>query len=257
MIFQNNYFIENSKATIIIVHGIAEHSGRYNELAEKFNNNGFDCITYDQLGHGKSSGKKGKIRSFHNHIDVLHDIVLKEKIRSNKKIFLLGHSMGGGVCNIYAVKYGDVDGIISVAAATETPKNAILLKYIGFWYLRFIGINVKIFDKKLAKDPNVLIKNKSDDLMLKYMYISLIGEMFIKGVRYLNKNINKFLIPVIYLHGTDDKIVDSHASKQMYQKIKSEDKSLKLYSGEFHEMLNDYNKDFIISDIFDWLNERL
>lgn len=256
MIFKKEYYINKPKATIIISHGIAEHSGRYEYVAKELNKNGYDVLTYDHIGHGKSSGKRGKIKSFHEHVDTLHKMVLLEKKRNNNKIFLLGHSMGGEVVNLYAIKYKDVSGIISIAAATKTPSNAKVLRYIGFWYLRFIGISPKIFDKHLAKDPNVLKHNKQDDLMLKKMYISLIGEMFVKGVKYIEKNYSEFKLPVIYLHGTSDKIVDPSASTRMFNKIKSEDKELKLYEGQLHEILNDYNKDDVIKDIVNWLDKR-
>ena len=68
MIYQKDYLIENSKATVIITHGIGEHSKRYEYLALKLNEHGFDVITYDNLGHGRSSGKRGKIKSFKEHI---------------------------------------------------------------------------------------------------------------------------------------------------------------------------------------------
>ncbi|MDY0277958.1 MAG: alpha/beta hydrolase [Acholeplasma sp.] len=257
MINKTIYNINNPLATIIIVHGIAEHSGRYERLAKEFNKEGYDVITYDHLGHGKSDGKRGKIKSFFDHVNVLHDIVLEEKKRTNNKIFLMGHSMGGGIVNIYAVTYQDVDGIISSSAATKTPKNAVFMKVTGFWFLRWLGLSTKMFDKHLAKDPNVLEKNKNDELMLKKIYVSLIGEMFIKGVKYLHKNIDAFQTPVLYLHGTDDKIVDASASKEMYRKLRNVDKEIKIYEGEFHEMLNDYNRETVLEDVKRWLKKRV
>lgn len=256
MIYKNSRYIKNPKATVIIVHGIAEHSGRYLELANILNNEGYDVLLYDQIGHGKSSGKSGKLKSFHNHIDVLNQIVLSEKARTNNKVFLLGHSMGGLVVNLYAIKYGDIDGIVSVAAATETPANMKLFKYIGFFYLRWLKINTKIFKDDLAIDPSIYLKNLEDPLMLDYMYISLLGEMFIKGVKYLNKHVKKFKTPVLYLHGTSDKIVDYHASLKMMDKISSTDKNIILYEGEYHEILNDFNKTRVYNDIIDWLNNQ-
>lgn len=256
MIFKNNYFIQNPTATIIIAHGIAEHSGRYEPLARILNDNGYDVITYDHLGHGKSSGARGKIKSFHDHIDTLNNIVSEEKNRTNNKIFLLGHSMGGGIVNLYAVKYKDVDGIISVAAATKTPSNAVVLKVIGFWYLRWVRLSTKMFDKHLAHDPNVVAVNKNDELMLKHFYLGLVGEMFVKGVKYLNKNINNYETPVIFLHGSKDKIVDVSASKEIFEKINVDNKTIKIYENEFHEMLNDYNKEIMIQDILDWLEKE-
>lgn len=256
MIYQKSYYINNPKATIIIVHGISEHSGRYKELALRFNEEGYDVLTYDHIGHGKSSGKRGKLKSFHKMIDILHSIVLKEKSRNNNKIFLLGHSMGGGVVNLYEAKYSNIDGIISSSAATNTPRELRLFKYIGFYLLRWVKISSKMFDDHLAKDPKVLENNKKDPLMLKFMYLSLLGEMFIKGVKYLHKNINNFNTPILYIHGTSDNIVDYKFSEYMYNNIKTKDKKLILYEGEYHEMLNDYNKEKVVSDILNWLNKR-
>lgn len=256
MIYQKSYYINNPKATIIIVHGISEHSGRYKELALRFNEEGYDVLTYDHIGHGKSSGKRGKLKSFHEMIDILHSIVLKEKSRNNNKIFLLGHSMGGGVVNLYEAKYSNIDGIISSSAATNTPRELRLFKYIGFYLLRWVKISSKMFDDHLAKDPKVLENNKKDPLMLKFMYLSLLGEMFIKGVKYLHKNINNFNTPILYIHGTSDNIVDYKFSEYMYNNIKTKDKKLILYEGEYHEMLNDYNKEKVVSDILNWLNKR-
>lgn len=257
MIYQKNYYIENPKATIIIVHGIAEHSGRYKSLSERLNNEGYDVVTYDHLGHGQSEGKRGRLKSFHNMIDVLHSIVLAERSRNNNKIFLLGHSMGGGVVNLYEAKYGDVDGIISSSAATNTPKGLRIFKYIGFYLLRWIKVSSSMFDKHLAKDPKVLENNKKDPLMLDYMYLSLLGEMFIKGAKYIHKNINNFKTPILYIHGTDDQIVDYRFSVNMYENIPTVDKEIILYEGEYHEMLNDYNKEKVTNDILNWLNKRV
>lgn len=257
MINFNKYYIDNPKGTIIIVHGIAEHSGRYLSLAKRFNNEGFNVLTYDHIGHGKSSGKRGKLKSFKDNINVLHEMVVGVKQEfPDGKVFLLGHSMGGGVVNLYAATYQDVDGIVSVAAATGTPRSANMLKYTGFWYLRWVRVNTKIFDNDLAKDPKVLELNKQDPLMLKYMYVSLIGEMFVKGIKYLNNNIENITAPIIYIHGTGDNIVNYHCSINMYNKIPSKDKELKLYDGEYHEILNDYNKEVVIKDIINWLNKR-
>ena len=229
MIFKILQTVDNPKGTVIIVHGIAEHSGRYLDLANRLNSEGYDVLRYDHLGHGKSSGKRGKIKSFMDHLNVLRNLVLEQKMRNDNKIFLLGHSMGGGIVNLYGVTYNDVAGIVSVAAASHTPNNTKALKYTGFWYLRWVRINTKIFDKHLAHDPNVLA---------------------------LNKDAKNFTVPVLYIHGTADNIVQHDASIKMYEKVNSKDKEIKLYDGEYHELLNDYNKDKPIQDIIDWLNKH-
>lgn len=246
--------INKQGKTVVIVHGIAEHSGRYKKVAKALNDNGYNVIRYDLRGHGLSSGSRGKIKSFHNHIDDLHLIVSDN--RNNDKIFLLGHSMGGLIVNLYAAKYGNVDGIISSGGANLTPKDAKILKYIGFWYLRWAKINSKRFDQGLSRDANVLKMKKDDILNLKYIYISLIGEMFVKGIKYLHQNINKITQPLLYLHGENDPIVTKEASIYMSKKIPSNDKTLKIYEGALHEILNEINQEEVINDIINWLDKH-
>ena len=96
--------VENAKATIIITHGIAEHSGRYQEITDVLNKEGFNVVRYDVRGHGQSQGRRGALKSYHQMIDDLHELVIEEKKNSDLKIFLIGHSMGGLIVNMYWVK---------------------------------------------------------------------------------------------------------------------------------------------------------
>lgn len=247
--------IDKSKPTVIIVHGIGEHSGRYLHVKNVLNKAGYNVVRYDQRGHGKSTYALGKLKSFHQMIDDLKLIVEDVKLDS-KKVFLLGHSMGGLVVNLYAAKYGDVSGIISSGAATKTPKNAKILKYIGFWYLRWLKVGTKNVVEGLSRDKEVAIKYENDPLVLNKFSISLIGEMFIKGAKYLHKNLNKINVPILYLHGEKDPIVPASNSKFMYQNISVNDKELIIYEGALHEIYNETNKEEVISDTIKWLNKH-
>src|SRR5690554_2734177 len=82
--------IDKSKPTVIIVHGIGEHSGRYLHVKNALNKAGYNVVRYDQRGHGKSTYPLGKLKSFHQLIDDLKLIVDEVKLDS-KKVFLLGH----------------------------------------------------------------------------------------------------------------------------------------------------------------------
>ena len=95
--------VADAKASIIITHGIAEHSGRYEEITKKLNDQGYSVIRYDLRGHGQSQGKRGALKSYHQFIDDLHVLVSEEKKANTKRIFLflIGHSMGGLIVNLY------------------------------------------------------------------------------------------------------------------------------------------------------------
>ncbi|MDL2292700.1 alpha/beta hydrolase [Acholeplasma sp. OttesenSCG-928-E16] len=253
-VFVQKDYVDNPKGTVIIVHGLAEHCGRYDHVVEALNKAQYDCLRYDHRGHGKSSGKRGKLKSFHNLVDDLHELVKLEKARS-KKVFLLGHSMGGSVVNIYDAKYHDVDGIISSAAATNTPEQAKILRKIGFWWLRWVSVKNELGDK-LSRDPNVVIEYESDPYNLRKYYLSLAGEVFVSGYRYLKKNYSNMIVPILYLHGKEDKIVDASFSTHMHLVVPAKDKEIILYEGAKHEIFNEINKEEVIADCINWLDRH-
>ena len=245
--------VENAKGTVIITHGIAEHSLRYDEVTAFLNTSGFNVVRYDLRGHGQSQGARGKLKSFHQMIDDLHEMVKIEREKAPKKLFLLGHSMGGLIVNLYAVKYGDVDGIISSAAPTDYIKDVLPLRIVGYRFLGFIKKKTDFADGRLSRIKKVEEDYNNDPFVLKAFYISLVGNMFVSGVRYLNKHIKNYQTPVLILHGEEDKIVPVSFSKQLLENIAVEDKELIVYPGCYHEILNDLDREKVMGNIKDWL----
>jgi acylglycerol lipase len=248
--------VEKPKGSVIITHGIAEHSGRYEEMTKLLNEQGFNVVRYDIRGHGQSQGPRGKLKSFHQTIDDLHVLVLEEKKLKPKKLFLLGHSMGGLIVNMYAVKYGQVDGIISSAASSYFIKDVLPLRIIPHQLLGWVPKKSNFADDQLSRIREVEDAYIQDPLNLKVFYISIVGEMMVSGVRYLNKNLQKYNLPVLFMHGGNDKIVPAQFSQRLYQSIPSKDKSIKIYDGAYHEIFNDLDKEKAFEDLIKWLLER-
>ena len=248
--------VENAKGTIIITHGIAEHSGRYEEVTTFLNNNGYNVIRYDIRGHGQTQGKRGKLKSYHEVIDDLHVLVSNEKQLNPKKIYLLGHSMGGLIVDMYAVKYGDVDGIISSAAPSNYLKDVFPIRIIGYKWLGFLSKKTDFSDGRLSRNKQVEIDYENDPLNLKHFYFSLVGNMFVSGVKYLNKHIRDYHTPVLIIHGEGDKIVPVSFSKRLYDLVAVEDKKIITYPDAYHEILNDLCKEQVMADIVAWLDQR-
>jgi len=247
--------VENAKASVIITHGIAEHSGRYNEITQKLNEAGYTVVRYDIRGHGQSQGKRGTLKSYHQTIDDLHAIVLDEKKRNPKKIFILGHSMGGLIVNMYGVKYKDIDGIISSAAPSNFIKDVLPFRFIGYRWLGFLSKKTS-FDNQLSRIKSVEEAYATDPLNLKKFHFSLAGNMFVGGVRYLNKNIEKYQAPVLIVHGGSDKVVPVEFSKRLIDIIPHSDKKLIIYPESFHEIFNDFDREKAFADVIEWLNEK-
>lgn len=246
--------VEKPKGTIIITHGIAEHSGRYDEITKKLNDEGYSVVRYDLRGHGQSQGKRGALKSYHQFIDDLHVFVSEEKKNGAKKIYLIGHSMGGLIVNLYAVKYPTtIDGIISSAAPTYFIKDVLPFRIIGYRWLGFMSKENDLSNDSLSRIKEVEIDYQKDPLNLKSYKFSLAGNMFVSGVRYLNKHLDRYQKPVLILHGDADKIVPAEFSSRLFNLIPHSDKTLKIYPNSYHEIFNDIDRELVFTDVLNWL----
>ncbi len=258
LFFIKNHEVDNPKASVIITHGIAEHSGRYEKLVDQLNTANYRVVRYDLRGHGQTEGPRGKLKNYMQPVEDLHEIVKHVKNEFPKiPTYLFGHSMGGLIVDMYGATYDDVDGIIASAAASHYVKDVKPFKIIGYKWLSFIKLKTNFADHKLSSIREVEEHYIKDPLNLKYYYISLAGGMMLGGVKYLNKHLNDFTTPVYILHGANDEIVPPQFSERFFDLIKSRDKKLKFYDQSLHEILNDVEQEEVRKDIIKWLDERV
>jgi len=248
--------VENPKGCVIITHGIAEHSGRYDEITEKLNQVGFNVVRHDLRGHGQSQGKRGALKSFHQFVDDLHELVVLEK-QKHDRVFLMGHSMGGLIVNLYAIKYGQISGIVSSAAPTHFIKDVMPFRFIGYHWLGFLKKKTNFADDQLSRIKAVEDAYIEDPLNLKNFCYSLAGEMFVGAVRYLNKNIELYQTPVLIIHGGNDKIVPQSFSKRFFDLLTIEDKEVIIYPENYHEIFNDLDREVVFKDVTRWLLKKV
>lgn len=257
LFFVKNHEVESPKATVILTHGIAEHSGRYSELVLSLNQAGYRVVRYDLRGHGQTEGARGKLKSYMQPVEDLHQLILNEKKEHDIPLYLFGHSMGGLIVLMYGVTYHDVDGIISSAAASYFVKDVAPFKFIGYKWLNWVKLKTNFADHKLSSIREVEERYIEDPLNLKYYYISLAGGMMLGGVSYLNKNLSKFNAPVLVLHGAKDEIVPPTFSQRFFDLINVDDKKIKFYNNSLHEILNDIEQDQVRNDIVAWLESEV
>lgn len=248
--------VPDARGSVIITHGIAEHSGRYDEITKELNKAGYSVVRYDLRGHGQSQGKRGALKSMNEPVEDLHALVMEEKKKKPKKIFLIGHSLGGLIVDLYGVTYKDTDGIISSAAPSYFVKDVLPLRILGFRWLGWMKKKTDFADDQLSRIKEVEEDYVNDPLNLKAFRFSIVGHLMVKGVRYLNRNVGNFMTPVLILHGEDDKIVPKTFSERFYDNIPTEDKKLIIYPGGYHEIFNDLDKKKVYADVIDWLDRR-
>jgi acylglycerol lipase len=226
--------VKNPKATVIITHGIAEHSGRYHKITKLLNDARYDVIRYDLRGHGQSAGARGELK---HHLDMVHDLhalVLDIK-KQDASIYLLGYSLGGLIVHMYAVTYQDVKGIIASGASTDYLKDILPFRFFGVKLLSFYSIKTNFADNKLSRIQSVETNYINDPLNLK-------------------KKIKNHQVPTLILHGKDDKIVPYTFAEDIFEKISAEDKKLCLYKNSYHEIFNDLDQELVFKDLIEWLD---
>jgi lysophospholipase len=241
------------KAIIVVVHGLCEHLGRYEYVTQKLIDRNFGVYRFDHRGHGKSEGKPVFYHDFNEMIDDVNFVVeLAQKENPSLPVFLIGHSMGGFAVTTFGMKYPNkVKGIVASGAVTRfnrafpIPPNLPVDSY---------------FPNELAEgvcsDPMVVEAYKNDPLVAKQVSFGLFYCLF-AGVDWNKQNSNKFVDPVLLLHGCHDGLVSEKDSRDLFGDIASTDKTLKIYAFLFHEIFNEPSKDEVIADAFFWLEKRL
>lgn len=250
--------VSESKAVIILVHGLAEHLHRYDELAMYLNEEGYTTIRYDQRGHGHSENKDGKpvyIKSYWELGEDVHTMVKYAKGRyPTKKIYLIGHSMGGFSVFLYGTKYpGEVNGIITSGALTRGNNKGLFSFTEDMTPETYLP---NALGGKVCTDAKVVEAYAEDSFVPKEISASMLMEMQ-RGVSYLKANAAQFRDSVLLLHGQEDGLVAEEDSRETYGEISSADKGLIIYPKLYHEIFNEPKKYDIYEDVISWLDERL
>ena len=252
---------KNAKAVIIIVHGLAEHIGRYTHVGDFFSSSGYAVEGYDLRGHGNSDGEKTYIDSIFEHVSDLKNYVAHIKHKyPEKKIFILGHSMGGEIACLYSIKYrSEVSGIILSGAVIKISDDIspLLQKLSGIIAAIFPGLpTTKIDSSGISRDKKIVELYNNDPLVYRGGTLARTGSEIINGTKYINDNMKQIISPILILHGTSDRLADPNGSSVLYNGIMSEDKTIKLYENYYHEILNEPDKEKVMQDILEWITER-
>ena len=261
-LFVRDYQPDNSpKAFIVLVHGIGEHSGRYEDWIRRFIAQDVTVVTFDQRGHGNSEGKRGVIKSYSDFMKDIDTVIQYAESRHPQiPMFLYGHSMGGGeVLNHLLRRKANYCGVISTSPWIKTqaapPKIAIPFIRLLNRLIPFYRTVSKFDSVYLSHDKSLVERYQTDDLVHDFVSIRMFIEAYDAGYfAYHSKN--AFQKPLLLLHGTGDKITNCDASKYFAQN-NSKYTSLKLWEGGYHELHNETFKDDVFEYIISWINKIL
>jgi len=248
---------DNVKALVVIVHGVGEHGGCYDELVEMFVSHSIGVFTYDQRGHGLSPGTRGHAAMDDLKSDLKYFVNDLKKKFSNIPIVILGHSMGGQLALRCAIeKDVPVQGAIAASPMIKlvNPPSRILLK-IALWISRIapcITIKAGIKSEHLAETTVEKPKDsKKDPLLHGRISLKLFTDLYYHGEKLIKKRQSSNM-PVLLMHGTDDPLVSFDAGKLFAQKNK-----IFVYFKKWHKMrhslLKDAKKEMVYKHLLTWI----
>jgi len=263
-LFFRDHPAENQTARLVLVHGLGEHSGRYDHVIRLLNNKGISVLAYDHRGHGKSEGKRGHIDRFDEYINDLSMMIDKasDGIPPEMKLFLLGHSMGGLIVLNYVEKYPDrVDAVIAsspgLAPADKIPviKGSLGKLMSSIW--PSLSFDNELDPDNLSHDRDVVAAYVKDPLV----HRRITARWFTEYLKAMEETVNsgeRIRIPLLLQVAGADRIVDPITSKNFFNTIGSSDKTLHFYDGLYHEIYNekDSNRKRVLADLETWIEEH-
>lgn len=250
------------KGTLVVVHGLDEHSGRYRHFAEYLTGQGWQIYLYDQRGHGRSKGLRGYAEGMQQLAEDLHVFVeWVKKQEKTDKVFVLGHSFGGQVTINYLADYApELRGAVLSAPNVQLALPVSpLKKSVGRFLSNFLPtlrIANDVKPEYVSRDPEV-VRDYCNDPFLQQKISLRLGAAILDNLDEIIDLATKIKLPCLVLHGSEDKITAKEGSETFFKKLSSKDKKLKIYSKFYHEILNEPEKLEVYQDICHWLQERL
>jgi len=249
-----------ARAVVVICHGVKSHSGYYFWAAEQLVADGYAVYALDLHGRGKSDGERFYLEKLQDYLDDVHATVSLARARhAGLPIFLLGHSAGGVISSVYSLEHqAELTGFIceSFAFQVYAPDLALaVLKGLSHLTPHLHVLDLKTED--FSRDPVAVQAMLDDPLIAGEVQPALTVAELVRADERLEREFPLMTLPVLILHGTEDKVTKPAGSQLFFDTAGSKDKTLKLYDGHAHDLLNDLGRERVMADIREWIGARL
>jgi len=245
------------ESVIILIHGLGEHSGRYDtHFANYFLREGFSILSFDLPGHGKSDGQRGHIKDYDDFDELISAGISYAKNKyPSLPIFIYGHSLGGLIALEYSVQVNpDINGVIASAPVLDVfepinPAKLVLAKIMNKAFPSF-SLDNGIDRNMLSRDKNVIERYNADPLVhgrtsaRTGMYVIEKGEI-------VRNNANKVSVPTLIMVGSADEIVSKKAIHDFCNNSKNCEE--KIWAGFYHEIHNEPNNLSVLEFASEWM----
>lgn len=248
------------KGNLVLCHGVNSHGGQYIRAGEEFAARGFAVTALDLRGRGKSDGERFYVESIDDYVsDLSQAIELGRSKHPELPLYLLGHSAGGVTSVTYALDHQDrIAGLIceSFAFRVFAPNFALKLLEGASHIAPHLHV-LKLKMEDFSRDPQWVAELNADPLTKDEVQPVATVAAFARAGERFEREFPRITLPVLILHGTADKATRPDGSQQFFDQAGSADKTLKLYDGHYHDLLNDLGKEQVLDDIVQWIDARL
>jgi len=248
------------RGAVVLVHGFNSHSAYYSWVAEQLNANNLAAYALDLRGRGRSDGERFYVQKFDDYVnDVAVFVSMVKRSEPGLPVFMLGHSAGGVVAAVYALDHQqELAGLISESFAHEVPAPDFALAVLkGLSHVAPHAHVVRLKNEIFSRDAKVVAAMDADPLIAHEVQPTQTMAEMVRADERLKKEFSRIVLPLLILHGTADKATKPSGSKRFYENAGAKDKTLKLYDGHYHDLLNDLGKEQVMADIQAWLDAHL
>ena len=244
----------------MLCHGINSHGGQYVRAAEAFAARGFAVTALDLRGRGRSEGERYYIDSIDDYVSDLDRAIEYARSRHpDLAVYLLGHSAGGVTSVSYALDHQDrIAGLICESFAFRVYAPNFALKLLeGASHVTPHAHVLKLKMEDFSRDPDWVAQLRADSFTHDEVQPVATVAAFARAGERFEREFPRITLPVLILHGTADKATRPDGSQQFFDEAGSADKTIHLYEGHYHDLLNDLGREEVMDDIVRWMEERL
>ena len=249
-----------ARGVVVIVPGFNSHSGYYEWVAEQLTAEGLAVYAIDLRGRGRSDGERFYVATFGEYVSDVSALVNLAKSRHlGVPAYLLGHSAGGVVSCLYALEHqSELAGLVCESFAFQVPApDFALAVFKGLSHVAPHAHVLHLKNEDFSRDPKVVQTMNEDPLIAHETQPTQTLAEMVRADERLKAEFPRITLPVMILHGTADKATRPSGSQLFYDTAGSSDKTLKLYDGGFHDLLNDTDRNTVMSDVRRWITARL
>ena len=260
-IFTRSWLPEGEpRAAIVLVPGFNSHSEYYEKPAEQFAADGLAAYAIDLRGRGRSDGERFFVEKFDDYVSDVDGLVnMVRSEHAGLPVFILGHSAGGVVSCLYALGHqNELAGFICESFAYRLPApDFALAVFKGLEHVFPHAHVLKLKNEDFSRDAAIVERMNNDPLIAHETQPTRTLAELVRADERLKAGFAQITLPLLILHGSADKAAKFAGSQEFYDAAGSKDKTIKIYEGGYHDLLNDTISADVMDDIRSWLNERM